>query len=301
MSTVQSTPRRRKEYSEADREAARAAQREQVEQSVRELLTSDGWRRWAETRSTFHDYSFGNCLLIAMQCPTATHIAGFRKWQELGRQVRKGERAIRIMAPMVVGGSKDSRREVRTAGPRMTATSSEKSGGDDGPRMLFRAVPVFDIGQTDGDPLPQAPCEPLTGDSHEHYIGTLETFAAAMGIRVEYRDTGAAGGFYSEREKLIVIASDACPNARVRTLVHELAHAHGVDYKAYSRSEAEVIVETAGTIVCGALGLDTSGEAIPYIAGWGEKGDLDAIRKHAETVDTIARSIEVACGLGRKS
>ena len=82
--------------------------------------------------------------------------------------------------------------------------------------------------------------------------------------------------------------------------MHELAHAHGVTYKDYSRGEAEVIAETAATIVCGSIGLDTSGESIPYIAGWGEDGDLEAIRKHAETVDAIARSIETACGLGRE-
>jgi antirestriction protein ArdC len=86
-------------------------------------------------------------------------------------------------------------------------------------------------------------------------------------------------------------------NAEVRVLVHELAHAHGVTYKDYSREDAEVIVETAAVIVCGSLGLDTSGESIPYIAGWGERGDLAAIKQHAETVDKIARELEAACAL----
>jgi hypothetical protein len=123
-----------------------------------------------------------------------------------------------------------------------------------------------------------------------------------MGVAVyEYEPTSEAHGFDDEKGARIVISTDLAPNGKVRTLVHELAHAHGVTYKDYSRGEAEVIVETAGTIVCGSLGLDTSGEAIPYIAGWGESGDLDAIKAHAETVDTIARSIETACGLGRKS
>ncbi len=85
-------------------------------------------------------------------------------------------------------------------------------------------------------------------------------------------------------------------NAVVRVLVHELAHALGVSYGEYGREVAEVIVETATVIVCGSLGLDTSGESIPYIAGWGEQ-DLDAIRRHAEKVDEIARTLEAACGL----
>jgi hypothetical protein len=168
--------------------------------------------------------------------------------------------------------------------------------------VLFRAVPVFDVAQTDGEPLPEPPREPVTGDSHERYLEPLKGLARSMGIAVyESEPTSAAQGFYDEKGQRIVISTDLAPNGKVRTLIHELAHAHGVTYRDYSRGEAGVIVETAGTIVCGSLGLDTSGEAIPYIAGWGETGDLDAIRKHAETVDTIARSIETACGLGRKS
>jgi antirestriction protein ArdC len=272
------SPEQRAEY----REAKRAEQREQVERAVRELLTSEGWRKWAETRATFHDYSMGNCMLIAMQRPDATQVAGFKAWQELGRQVRKGERGIRILAPMVV--------------------KDRDSEDDDATRVLFRCVSVFDVSQTDGEPLPEPPREPITGDSHERYIEPLKDLARSMGVAVyEYEPTSAAQGFYDEKGARIVISTELAPNGKVRTLVHELAHAHGVTYKDYSRGEAEVIAETAATIVCGSLGLDTSGESIPYIAGWGEDGDLDAIKAHAETVDTIARSIETACGLGRAS
>jgi uncharacterized protein YjlB len=84
------------------RQAKRTEQREQVERATRALLSSNGWRAWAETRATFHEYSMGNCMLIAMQRPDATQVAGFKAWQSLGRQVRKGEHGIRIMAPMVV-------------------------------------------------------------------------------------------------------------------------------------------------------------------------------------------------------
>jgi antirestriction protein ArdC len=273
------TEQQRAEY----KQQKRSEQREQVERAVQELLTSDGWTRWAQTRATFHRYSMGNCMLIAMQRPDASQVAGFRKWQELGRQVRKGERSIKIMAPMSV------KRENAETGEEERTT-------------FFRSVPVFDLAQTDGEPLPEPPCEPITGDSHFSYIGKLEVLARTMGLTVEYRPLDTVGGYYSESEQKIVVSTNVgCANAHVRVLVHELAHAHGVTYKDYSRGEAEVIVETAATIVCGSLGLDTSGESIPYIAGWGESGDLDAIRKHAETVDTIARTLEVACGLGGAS
>ena len=119
-----------------------------------------------------------------------------------------------------------------------------------------------------------------------------------MGFSVDVEDLEHAGGYCDAKAKRIVLASGlGSANAQVRVLVHELAHAHGVSYKDYGREDAEVIVETAAVIVCGALGLDTSGESIPYIAGWGEANDLDAIRKHAETVDEIAGKLERACGL----
>ncbi len=279
----QATIQRRRRFSDVERaeyrQAKRSEQRERVERAVRELLTSDGWRRWAETRATFHRYSFGNCLLIAQQAPSATQVAGFKSWQQLGRQVRKGERAIRIMAPMSVKRENAETGEVERV-------------------PFFRAVPVFDVSQTDGEPLPQAPCEPITGDTHERYLAPLTDHARSLGYSVEREDLDHARGYCDPKRQRIVLAGDlGSANAQVRVLVHELAHAHGVGYDEYSRGEAEVIVETAAVIVCGSLGLDTSGESIPYIAGWGEDGDLDAIRKHAETVDTIARALEQACGL----
>ena len=263
----------------AYRDGRRAEQRVLVEQACRELLSSEGWRRFAETRAAFHRYSFGNCMLIAMQRPDAVQVAGFKAWQSLGRQVRKGERAIRILAPMTM--KERDTRDVET-GESFT---------------IFRAVPVFDIAQTDGEPLPQPPREPITGDSHAHCVPTLEAFAGSIGYTVGSEVLEHAGGYCDQRARRIVISSAiTSANGRVRVLVHELAHALGVGYKEYGREVAEVIVETATVVVCGALGLDTSGESIPYIAGWGEQ-DLDAIRRHAENVDQIARTLETACGV----
>ncbi len=273
---------RRRTFSDAERtayrETKRAEARDAIERAARALLTSEGWRRWAETRATFHDYSMNNCMLIAMQCPEATRVAGFKAWQQLNRQVRKGEHAIRIMAPMVVKQRDD------------------KGEDADGTITLFRAVSVFDISQTDGEPLPEPPCEPVTGDSHAPYIAKLESFARSIGYHVEYRPLEHSGGFCKAAERLICVSTNTTSaNGRVRTLIHELAHAVGVPtYKEHGRADAEVVVETAAVIVCRSIGLDTSGEGIPYIAGWGEANDVAAIRRYAETVDTIARTLESA-------
>jgi antirestriction protein ArdC len=268
------TPEERAAY----RANKRSEQREQMESAARELLTSDGWQRWAQTRASFHKYSMGNTMLIALQAPDASQVAGFRKWQELGRQVRKGERSIKIMAPMSV---KD-----RDA-------VGEETGEV---RTFFRSVSVFDVAQTDGEDLPEAPREPIEGDSHAAYVGRLERFARVeLGFTVEYEPLTEVGGYCSAKSKRIVVSTNVgCPNRHVRVLVHEIAHALGVSCVEYGRDDAEVIVETAAYIVCGAIGLDTSGESVPYVAGWGEESNLDAIRKHAATVDELARKIESA-------
>jgi antirestriction protein ArdC len=259
------------------RDGKRSEQRALVEASCREMLSSEGWRRFAETRATFHRYSFGNWQLIAYQRPDATQVAGFKSWQALGRQVRKGERAIRILAPMSV-------------------KERDEQGNETDERLtFFRAVPVFDISQTDGDPLPEAPREPITGDSHAGYVERLEQYARSLGYTVEREALESAGGYCDHKRQRIVVSNNVdSANAHVRVLVHELAHALGVGYAEYGREVAEVIVETATVIVCGSVGLDTSGESIPYIAGWGEQ-DLDAIRRHAAKVDEIARALETVC------
>jgi antirestriction protein ArdC len=274
--------RNRRTFSDSERaayrETKRAEARDAIHRAARALLTSDGWRKWAETRATFHEYSVGNCMLIAMQCPEATRVAGFRAWQQLGRHVRKGEHAIRIMAPMIV------------------KQRDEHGEETDDTLTLFRTVSVFDISQTDGEPLPGRPCEPVTGDTHAPYIEKLERFAQSIGYRVEYAPLEHCGGYCKAKEKLICVSTnDPNVNQRVRILIHELSHAVGVPtYKEHSQADAEVIVETAAVIVCGAIGLDTSGESIPYIAGWGEANDVEAIRRYANTVDTIARTLESA-------
>ena len=259
------------------RDAKRSEQRALIEASCREMLSSEGWRRFAETRATFHRYSFGNWQLIAYQRPDATQVAGFKSWQALGRQVRKGERSIRILAPMSV-------------------KERDEQGNETDERLtFFRAVPVFDISQTDGDPLPEAPREPITGDSHAGYVERLEQYARSLGYTVEREALESAGGYCDHKRQRIVVSNNVdSANAHVRVLVHELAHALGVGYAEYGREVAEVIVETATVIVCGSVGLDTSGESIPYIAGWGEQ-DLDAIRRHAAKVDEIARALETVC------
>jgi antirestriction protein ArdC len=162
-------------------------------------------------------------------------------------------------------------------------------------RMLFRAVSVFDVSQTDGEELPELPCEPISGDTHGEYLPLLEAFAAELGCTVAYEDLGESiGGYYRKSDSSIVVSTRASVNGQVRTLVHELAHALGVGYEEYGRPAAEVIVETAAVIVCGSIGLDTSGESIPYIATWGSR------RRRPRSARTRPRSTSARSGSKRR-
>ena len=264
-------------------EERRAADRDRIEHAARALLSSEGWQHWVQVRSRngLARYSFGNQLLIALQNPDATYVAGFRAFLDLGRSVRKGERGIRIHAPMP---------------PR------KKENDDEGGRqpVRFRSVAVFDVAQT--DPLPdtepvalEPPTQPITGDSHVHLLPKLEVLAGELGYSVCIEPiSGSQEGSCDSKRRIITVDASLAPNAQVRVLVHELAHAQGIDYTTYTREQAEVIVDTAAIIACGSTGLDVSGDAIPYIAGWGEDGALDAVRGFAAEIDRVARRIEEA-------
>ena len=265
-----------------DRTQQRDDARRAIQEAVAELMDGDNFRRWLETRSRFHRYSFGNVLMIAMQCPEAKQVAGYRKWQELGRQVRKGEKAIRILAPIVV-----KRRD---------------EPGDEPARAVvgFRGASVFDVSQTDGDDLPAAPeCVSPDGDELAGMLPALEAHARELGYIVYYYEPeGGALGFCDRDGMRIVVSPSLSPNAQVTTLVHEIAHAHGLTYKDYTRAQCEVIVEATASIVLGSIGFDTSAFTIPYLACWArDEEGLKALETFASTIVATARKIEKALDL----
>jgi hypothetical protein len=275
---------RSRHLNQADNVTRRRQDRERLEHAVRELLTSEGWQRWVRVRSTngLARYSLSNQLLISLQRPDATFVAGFRAFLNLNRCVRRGEQAIRILAPMPLKGSD-------TGVP-----------GDTDVRLTFRAVPVFDVEQTDPipdrDPVPiRAPSQPVAGESHAYLLEPLEQLATELGYHVRCVPLDGSVDGWCDSHRREVVVNDSLPaNGQVRVLVHELAHALGVGYGEYGRRRAEVLVDTITYVVCGSVGLDVSGDSVPYIAGWGEDGSLDAVRVYAETIDAIARRIEGA-------
>jgi hypothetical protein len=245
-----------RKMTEAERAERRAQDRERLEHAVRALLNSEGWKRWVGVRSTngLARYSFTNQILIAIQLPDASYVAGFRAFLALNRCVRKGERAIRIFAPM----------NIRAREADGAEKAEAEGEGEQRSRIVFRSVPVFDVSQT--DPLPGTepvplhfPQQPITGSTHAHLLPPLTQLASELGYTVARRPLdGPAEGWCDSRKREIAVNERLPANAQVRVLVHEIAHALGIGYRDYGRRRAEVLVDTVTYIVCGSVGLDTS-------------------------------------------
>jgi antirestriction protein ArdC len=245
-------------------------------EGVAALTGTQQWERWLRAQRSFHRYSFSNVLLILRQCPDATQVAGFHRWHELGRFVRKGERGIAILAPVTrrVDADDDS----DAAGlPVVTG---------------FRPAYVFDVGQTDGEPLPEI-ARRLDGDDPAGVSVRLEKVAAELGFSVtDTQLPGERNGDCSHALRRIRIRDGIAPAQRVKTLAHELAHAI-LHEQFEDRGLAELEAESVAYIVCHELALDSSAYSFGYLAIWGRSGDeaTRAITASGGRIATAARQI----------
>ena len=231
--------------------------------------------RYLATMARFHDYSFGNVMLIYTQKPDATHVAGFRAWKNLGRFVRKGEKGIAIIAPMLI---------------------RPKDRDDDKSFLRFKAVYVFDGSQTEGEPLPEFAC--VNGNPNGH-TERLKALVASKGIALEYTDNllGAHGRSSGGR---IELRPGLSPAEEFSVLTHELAHEmlHKDDRRnGTSKTIRETEAEAVAFVVCQAIGLDTNTAAADYIQLYaGDKAtlaeSLDHIQKTAAEIITAIKDDE---------
>jgi len=243
-----------------------------VHQSVQQLLDDpEQWRQWASTLCRFHQYSAGNVCLIMAQRPDATWVAGYHAWQQLGRQVLKGERGITILAPLV------KRQPVED-----TARDGESSRPPKPVVLGFRAATVFDVSQTTGRALAIPRPQLLTGDTLQEVL--THVIAQAVPVPVQFAPSAAldgANGTWSPREQVITLAADRDPNQQLKTLLHEWAHAVGVPDGAAARNrhvgQEELIAETTAFVLAQRLGLDTAAYSLPYVGGWAQ-GDPQKVR-----------------------
>ena len=257
------------------------AAHDKLQSAVTEIVSGDDWRRMLKVASNFHRYSFNNHLMIFLQRPDATLVAGFHKWKSMGRFVKKGEKGIAIFAPCKY------RTKIESDGEEQTLQQIRG----------FRVVYVFDISQTEGDEIPDLDAvrpKLLDGDAPEGIWDVLVAQASAAGFDVIRAQKRSENGYCDFMNKEIAVRPDVAPAQAVKTLVHELAHAllHG-DEVFRSREIQEVEVESVAYIVCDAIGLDTSDYSFAYVARWSE-GSTDLLKETGERVISCAKQILAA-------
>ena len=272
---------------------------DKLEQGIKELFESERFKEYLRTMSKFYNYSFNNTLLIAMQKPEATYVAGYTSWQRnFDRQVMKGEKGIKILAPAPYKAQEEREKiDPATQKPVIGADGKAVTETVEVLRPAFKVVSVFDVSQTDGKELPDIIVDELKG-TVENYEAFFDALRQESPVPISFEDIpGGAKGFFSPVESRIAIQEGMSEIQTVKTAIHEIAHAklHAVkpDEKAApedkkDRHTKEVEAESVAYTVCQRYGIETSDYSFGYIAGWSSgketkelKSSLDTIRKTA--------------------
>ncbi len=276
---------------------------DRLEQGIQDLFESDRFKEYLQVMSKFHNYSFNNTLLIAMQKPDATLIAGYNSWKNLfGRQVSRGAKGIKVIAPSPYKVKK----EVDKIDPKTQKPVTDKNGKPVKEETevtvpAFKVVSVFDVSQTEGKELPTIGVDELTGDVAQYadfFKATEQASPAPVGF--EKIESGAKG-YYSQTEKRIAINEGMSELQNLKTLIHEIAHAklHDIDLNAPAEEQAdrpdrrtrEVQAESIAYAVCQHYGLDTSDYSFSYVATWSSGRELSELKASLETIRSTASEL----------
>lgn len=280
---------------------------EQLEAGVKEVFESEQYKTYLKTMSKFHQYSFGNVLLILMQCPEASLVAGFQTWKRhFGRTVKKGEHGIQIIAP--------TQRSRLVKQDRLDPDTQRPVIGLDGvpeqePVFVnyqsFRVTYVFDVSQTEGKELPSYGVDELTGDV-PYFDSMFSAIEKLAPVPIEYRPAAAAKGSYNCLERKIYVNEGMSQVQTLKTLIHETAHALLHDSSVLDdeipkkdRHTKEVEAESIAYVVCQHFGIDTSDYSFPYVTGWSRGKELPELKASLECISRTAAgmidSVEKSC------
>lgn len=290
---------------------------DKLEAGLKELFESEKYKSYLSTMSKFHNYSFNNTLLIAMQKPEATLVAGYQAWQKnFERHVNKGEKAIRILAPAPY--------KIKEERDKLDPVTGEMMFDENGmPQKeetevtipAFRAVSVFDVSQTDGKPIPELEVNELlsTVEGYEDFVQALMNISP---VPIAFEDIpGDSKGYFSTAEKRIAVQENMSESQTLKTMVHEVAHSmlhdkevnQSMDIPVKDRNTKEVEAESVAFTVCQHFGIDTSDYSFGYIAGWSSgrnmkelKSSLDTIRKTASELITGIEGVMQELQLNRE-
>lgn len=273
---------------------------DKLEQGLQDLFNSDSYRNYLSTMSKFHNYSFNNTLLIAMQKPDATLVAGYKAWQKnFERHVNKGEKAIRILAPAPYK-IKEERDKIA---PVTQELLLDKDGNPQKEEVeitipAFRAVSVFDVAQTDGKPIPELAGKELLSDV-EGYQDMIRAVEAISPVPIELEEiAGDSKGYYDREAKRIAVQENMSESQTLKTMIHEVAHSklHSKEVEQdeqmkKDRNTKEVEAESIAYTVCQHFGIDTSDYSFGYIAGWSSGRDTKELRSSMDTIRRTASEL----------
>ena len=273
---------------------------DKLEQGLQDLFNSDSYCNYLSTMSKFHNYSFNNTLLIAMQKPDATLVAGYKAWQKnFERHVNKGEKAIRILAPAPYK-IKEERDKID---PVTQELLLDKDGNPQKEEVeitipAFRAVSVFDVAQTDGKPIPELAAKELLSDV-EGYQDMIRAVEAISPVPIELEEiAGDSKGYYDREAKRIAVQENMSESQTLKTMIHEVAHSklHSKEVEQdeqmkKDRNTKEVEAESIAYTVCQHFGIDTSDYSFGYIAGWSSGRDTKELRSSMDTIRRTASEL----------
>ena len=270
---------------------------ERLEQGVKDIFTSEMYTKYLLTMSKFHNYSFNNTLLIAMQRPDATLVAGYNAWKnKFNRYVKKGEKGIQIIAPAPV-----KEREEREKIDKDTGLTVLNESGEPEIEVVERVIPrfrvttVFDYAQTDGEPLPTLEVNELTARVKDYTL-LKEAIEQVSPVPIRFGEIeGNAKGYYSHMDKEICVRADMGESQNIKTMIHEVAHAmlHDSDQMKQRGEEKDQLTketeaESIAFTVCSALGIDTSDYSFPYVASWASGKELKELKDSMDTIRLTA-------------
>ena len=278
---------------------------DRLEAGIAELFESEKYREYLKVMSKFYNYSFNNTLLIAMQRPDARLIAGYNSWKkDFGRTVKKGEKAIKILAPAPY--KTYGRREIidpETQLPVIGADGLPVTEVVEVVMNTFRVVNVFDVSQTEGRELPKISVDELTGNV-ENFGDFFDVLTEISPVPIDFEEiAGNAKGYFSRIENRIAIQDGMSEVQTVKTAIHEIAHAklHSADSGiTRDRQTKEVEAESIAYTVCMHFGIETSDYSFGYIAGWSTDKETKELKNSLETIRNTAAemigNLDIYCG-----
>ena len=277
----------------SNREEKMSEIQERLMAGTKEIYESGKWAEYISVMSKLSHYSINNCILIASQCPHASYVCGYKKWNEFNRNVVKGESGIMIFAPIKGKVETEEPKFDENARPVLNEDGTQQSGKVTREYKTFRPCYVFDLSQTEGDPLPTLATR--LEESVEDYETLKNILISVSPVPVSFEEVpGEANGFYSPTEMRIVV-QDGMPELQtIKTMLHEIAHAtygHGGKDDKWDKESREIQAESTAFWVAGMLGLDTGDYSFGYITGWSKDREVSELKENLELIKNTANDL----------